>query len=250
MASHILAIDQGTTSSRAIIFNEQLEIIAVAQKEFEQFFPQSGWVEHDPEEIWATTLNTCREALQKSGLAAVDIASIGITNQRETTIIWEKDTGKPIHKAIVWQDRRTSAYCDELRAAGHDPIITEKTGLLLDAYFSATKIKWILDHVEGARSLATEGKLCFGTVDTFLLWRLTGGRSHFTDATNASRTMLYNIHENCWDKDLLQLLTVPEQLLPEVKDCSAPKRPPLISGSRCKRSITGATIARGRIMCL
>jgi glycerol kinase len=221
MASHILAIDQGTTSSRAIIFNEQLEIVAVAQKEFEQFFPQSGWVEHDPEEIWTTTLGTCREALEKSGLAAADIASIGITNQRETTIIWEKDTGRPIHKAIVWQDRRTSAYCDELRAAGHDPMITDKTGLLLDAYFSATKIKWLLDNVDGARELATAGKLCFGTVDTFLLWRLTKGRSHCTDATNGSRTMLYNIHENCWDKDLLRLLDIPEQLLPEVKDSSA-----------------------------
>ncbi len=221
MASHILAIDQGTTSSRAIIFNQQLEIVAVAQQEFEQFFPQSGWVEHDPEEIWSTSLNTCKEVLKKSGLNAADIASIGITNQRETTIIWDKETGTPIHKAIVWQDRRTSGYCDELRAAGHDPIITKKTGLLLDAYFSGTKIKWILDEVEGARDLALAGKLCFGTVDTFLLWRLTGGKSHLTDATNASRTMLYNIHENCWDEELLELLDIPEQILPEVKDCSA-----------------------------
>lgn len=221
MASHILAIDQGTTSSRAIIFNKQLEIVAIAQQEFEQFFPQSGWVEHDPEEIWSSSLNTCREALKKSGLGAGEIASIGITNQRETTIIWNKETGKPIHKAIVWQDRRTSGYCDELREAGHDPLITQKTGLLLDAYFSGTKIKWILDEVEGAREQAEAGKLCFGTVDTFLLWRLTGGKSHCTDATNASRTMLYNIHENCWDKELLELLDVPEQLLPEVKDCSA-----------------------------
>ncbi len=221
MASHILAIDQGTTSSRAIIFNKQLEIVAIAQQEFEQFFPQSGWVEHDPEEIWSTSLNTCKEVLKKSGLNAAEIASIGITNQRETTIIWDKETGTPIHKAIVWQDRRTSAYCDELRAAGHDPIITEKTGLLLDAYFSGTKIKWILDEVEGAREQAVAGKLCFGTVDTFLLWRLTGGKSHLTDATNASRTMLYNIHDNCWDQELLELLDIPGQILPEVKDCSA-----------------------------
>ena len=221
MASHILAIDQGTTSSRAIIFNDQLEIVASAQQEFEQFFPQSGWVEHDPEEIWTTTLATCRKALEKSTLAATDIAAIGITNQRETTIIWDKDTGKPIHKAIVWQDRRTSEYCSQLREDGHDPMITAKTGLLLDSYFSGTKIKWLLDNVAGARKKAASGKLRFGTVDTFLLWRLTGGKEHATDATNASRTMLYNIHDNCWDQDLLALLDIPASLLPEVKDCSA-----------------------------
>ncbi len=221
MASHILAIDQGTTSSRAIIFNDQLEIVASAQQEFEQFFPQSGWVEHDPEEIWDTTLATCRKALEKSTLAATDIAAIGITNQRETTIIWDKDTGKPIHKAIVWQDRRTSEYCSQLREDGHDPMITAKTGLLLDSYFSGTKIKWLLDNVAGAREKAASGKLRFGTVDTFLLWRLTGGKVHATDATNASRTMLYNIHDNCWDQELLALLDIPASLLPEVKDCSA-----------------------------
>ncbi|MFW2365437.1 MAG: glycerol kinase GlpK [Desulforhopalus sp.] len=221
MPSHLLAIDQGTTSSRAIVFNDQLEIVAVAQQEFEQFFPKSGWVEHDPEEIWSTTLNTCKIAIEKAQLTAGDIASIGITNQRETTIIWEKKSGQPIHKAIVWQDRRTSDFCTQLREAGHDPLITEKTGLLLDAYFSGTKIKWLLDNVEGARQKAAAGELCFGTVDSFLLWRLTGGKEHATDATNASRTMLYNIHDNCWDEELLELLEVPASLLPEVKDCSA-----------------------------
>jgi glycerol kinase len=221
MASHILAIDQGTTSSRAIVFDDSFSIIAVAQKEFEQFFPQSGWVEHDPEEIWETTLETCRKALEDASLKAEEIAAIGITNQRETTIVWDKETGKAVHKAIVWQDRRTTAYCAELDQAGHGPSITNKTGLLLDSYFSGTKIKWILDNVEGAREKAAAGQLLFGTIDTFLLWRLTGGKSHATDATNASRTMLYNIHTNCWDKDLLELLGIPENILPEVKDCSA-----------------------------
>jgi len=221
MASHLLAIDQGTTSSRAVVFSDQLEIIAAAQQEFEQFFPKSGWVEHDPEEIWETTLDTCRKALEKAHLAAGDIACIGITNQRETTIIWDRESGKPIHKAIVWQDRRTSGFCDRLREAGHDPLITRKTGLLLDAYFSGTKIKWLLDNVEGARQRAEAGELCFGTVDTFLLWRLTGGKEYATDATNASRTMLYNIHDNCWDDDLLELLDIPPSLMPEVKDCAA-----------------------------
>lgn len=221
MAAHILAIDQGTTSSRAIIFNEHLEIIAVAQQEFEQFFPQSGWVEHDPEEIWSSTLATCKKALEKAKLSAGNIAAIGITNQRETTIIWDKESGKPIYKAIVWQDRRTSDYCSQLKDAGHDPMITDKTGLLLDSYFSGTKIKWILDNVSGAREKAKAGKLLFGTIDTFLLWHLTGGKEHATDATNASRTMLYNIHKNCWDEELLELLDIPTSLLPEVKDCSA-----------------------------
>ena len=221
MASHILSIDQGTTSSRAIVFNDRLEIVAVAQQEFEQFFPQSGWVEHDPEEIWNSTVATCRKALEKSKLSATDIAAIGITNQRETTIIWDKETGKPIHKAIVWQDRRTSEYCSQLRENGHDPMINAKTGLLLDSYFSGTKIKWLLDNVDGAREKAQSGKLLFGTVDTFLLWHLTGGKEHATDATNASRTMLYNIHDNCWDMDLIELLEIPVSLLPEVKDSSA-----------------------------
>jgi glycerol kinase len=221
MASHILAIDQGTTSSRAIVFNDQLEIVSVAQQEFRQFFPQSGWVEHDPEEIWSSTLATCRKALEKSCLTAKDITAIGITNQRETTIIWDKDTGKAIYNAIVWQDRRTSDYCTELRSAGHNPLVTAKTGLLLDSYFSGTKIKWILDHVPGAREMAMAGKLAFGTVDSFLLWRLTGGKEHATDATNASRTMLFNIHDNCWDKELLALLDIPASLLPDVHDSSA-----------------------------
>ena len=221
MAPYILAIDQGTTSSRAIVFNSSLEIVAVAQREFKQIFPQSGWVEHDAEEIWSSTLDTCRQAIDKARIAPAEIVSIGITNQRETTIIWDRKTGQPIHKAIVWQDRRTSNMCDQLREAGHDPMITAKTGLLLDAYFSGTKIKWLLDNVEGARARAEAGELCFGTVDSFLLWRLTGGKVHATDATNASRTMLYNIHENCWDKDLLNLLEIPASLLPEVKDSSA-----------------------------
>ncbi len=221
MSSHILAIDQGTTSSRAIVFNDQFEIIAQAQQEFEQFFPQSGWVEHDPEEIWSSTITTCKQALEKAELSASEIAAIGITNQRETTIIWDRETGKAIHKAIVWQDRRTSEYCKSLWDKGHEKEVVGKTGLLLDSYFSATKIRWILENVNGAKEMATAGKLAFGTVDSFLLWRLTNGKVHATDATNASRTMLYNIHENCWDKDLLALFKIPESLLPEVKDCSA-----------------------------
>ena len=221
MPAHILAIDQGTTSSRAIIFNDKFEIVAQAQQEFQQFFPQSGWVEHDPEEIWSSTLATCTLALKKSNLCAKDITAIGITNQRETTIIWDRETGKPIHKAIVWQDRRTAELCRKLRDAGHEQAVTSKTGLLLDSYFSGTKIKWILDNVEGAKEKAAAGKLAFGTIDTFLLWRLTGGKMHATDATNASRTMLYNIHDNRWDEELLQLLDIPPSLLPEVKDCSA-----------------------------
>jgi glycerol kinase len=235
MPAHILAIDQGTTSSRAIIFNDRLEIIAQAQQEFEQFFPRSGWVEHDPEEIWSTTLATCRLALEKTTLSASDIAAIGITNQRETTIVWDKETGKAIHKAIVWQDRRTADVCRKLSSNGHAQMITSKTGLLLDSYFSGTKIKWILENVDGSRERAQAGKLAFGTIDTFLLWRLTGGKQHATDATNASRTMLYNIHDNCWDKDILQLLDIPESLLPEVKDSSA-------DFGLCDNSLLGAPI--------
>ncbi len=218
MSSHLLAIDQGTTSSRAIVFNDRLEIVASAQQEFTQYFPHSGWVEHDAEEIWSSSLATCRQALERSGLAAADIAAIGITNQRETVVIWDRQTGKAIHKAIVWQDRRTSGLCDELRAAGHDPMITAKTGLLLDSYFSATKIKWLLDQVPGAREDAAAGRLACGTIDSFLLWRLTAGKVHATDATNACRTMLYNIYENHWDEELLSLLGIPIALLPEVKN--------------------------------
>jgi len=220
MSAFILAIDQGTTSSRAIIFNEDFEIAGLAQQEFEQFFPRSGWVEHDPEEIWSSSLATCRQALEKAGLDPTDIAAIGITNQRETTIVWDRETGKPIHRAIVWQDRRTADFCRNLRDSGHEAMVTGKTGLLLDAYFSGTKINWILENVHGAREMAEAGKLAFGTVDTFLLWRLTGGKVHATDATNASRTMLYNIHDNCWDTELLQLLDIPVSMLPEVKNCS------------------------------
>ncbi len=212
--SYILAIDQGTTSSRAILFDGDLKPVSTGQQEFRQIFPKDGWVEHDPEEIWETTLATCKEALTKDALA------IGITNQRETIVIWDKTTGKPIYNAIVWQDRRTSDYCFALKAKGHEERVTEKTGLLLDPYFSATKINWILDNVAGARDLADAGDLLCGTIDCFLIWRLTGGKVHATDATNASRTMLYNIHTGQWDDDLLDLFNIPKNMLPDVKDCS------------------------------
>ena len=220
MNTYVLAIDQGTTSSRAIIFDQFLAIVSVAQQEFTQIFPQSGWVEHDPEEIWSSTLDTIKAAVDKAGIAITDIGAIGITNQRETTIIWDRETGKPVYNAIVWQDRRTSNYCSTLSQGGHEEGITEKTGLLLDPYFSGTKIRWMLDNVEGTRQQAEAGKLAFGTVDTFLLWRLTGGRVHATDATNAARTMLFNIHDNEWDQDLLDLLEIPDALLPRVYDSS------------------------------
>jgi len=218
---YVLAIDQGTTSSRAILFDHQYKIKAVAQQEFTQHYPHSGWVEHDPEEIWQTTLATCREVLQKVDACAKNIAAIGITNQRETTIIWDRQTGKAIYPAIVWQDRRTSDSCRELRESGHEAMVTDKTGLLLDPYFSATKVAWILDEVAGARESANRGELAFGTVDSFLLWRLSGGKVHATDATNASRSMFYDIHKNAWCKSLLELLNIPESLMPEVKDCAA-----------------------------
>lgn len=221
MAGYVLSIDQGTTSSRAIVFNQDLEITGLAQQEFEQFFPQSGWVEHDPEEIWESTLNTCRKALENAGKKAEEIAAIGITNQRETTILWDRNTGKPLYRAIVWQDRRTSDFCAKLSEAGHGETITAKTGLLIDPYFSATKIHWIFENVEGVRDKAERGEVAFGTVDTFLLYRLTGGKVHASDATNAARTMLFNIHDNCWDLELLKLLDIPASILPEVKDCSA-----------------------------
>ena len=221
MSSFILAIDQGTTSSRAILFDRDFNAVAVSQQEFEQFFPRSGWVEHDPEEIWTTTVGACREVLTQAGVSSQQIAAIGITNQRETTVIWDRETGEPIHRAIVWQDRRTSALCTELKQQGHEERVTAKTGLLLDPYFSGTKAAWILDNVKGARERAGAGKLAFGTVDCFLLWRLSGGRIHATDATNASRTLLYNIHEGCWDRELLELIRVPENMLPEVRDCAA-----------------------------
>ena len=218
--THILALDQGTTSSRAILFDGGLTIVASAQQEFPQHYPAPGWVEHDPADLWATTLATARAAIAKAGIAASDIAAIGITNQRETTLIWDRETGKPIHNAIVWQDRRTAAICAALQAAGHAPLITARTGLLLDPYFSGTKVKYLLDTVPGARDRARAGKLAFGTVDSFLIWQLTGGRLHATDATNAARTMLFNIGSNAWDAEICALLDVPLALLPEVKDCA------------------------------
>ena len=218
---HILAIDQGTTSSRAIIFDAAMQIKAVAQKEFPQHFPASGWVEHDPSDLWATTAGTCRAAIEKAGLGADGIAAIGITNQRETTLVWDRVTGEPIHRAIVWQDRRTSDYCRELREAGHDALITARTGLLADPYFSGTKLRWILNHVDGARDRARRGELAFGTVDSYLIWKLTGGAAHVTDATNAARTMLYDIHKGAWSTDICDLFEIPMEMLPEVKDCAA-----------------------------
>jgi glycerol kinase len=217
----VLAIDQGTTSSRAIVFGADLALLGLAQREFAQHYPASGWVEHDPEDIWRTTVETVRQALAAAKLGAGDIAAIGITNQRETCVIWDRRTGRPIHRAIVWQDRRTAEACRSLKRAGHEPAIAAKTGLLLDPYFSATKIAWLLDHVEGARALARAGHLAFGTIDSFLIWRLTGGKVHATDATNASRTLLYDISKGAFDDELLALFDVPRSLLPEVRDCNA-----------------------------
>ncbi len=221
MPGHILAIDQGTTSSRAIVFDAYLGVLAIAQQEFPQHYPGPGWVEHDPEDLWRTVLATAREALAKASLSARDLAGIGITNQRETTLIWDRATGKPIHNAIVWQDRRTADVCRAMQADGHEPRVAALTGLLLDPYFSATKIAWILDQVPGARDRAERGELAFGTVDTFLLWRLTGGAVHATDATNAARSLLYDIHANAWSDELCRLFKVPRALLPEVRDCAA-----------------------------
>ncbi|HZR77216.1 glycerol kinase GlpK [Bradyrhizobium sp.] len=218
--SFVLAIDQGTTSSRAMVFRADLSVAAIAQAEFPQHFPASGWVEHDPEDIWNSTVAVCREALKKAGLTAKDIAAIGITNQRETTLVWDRATGKAVHRAIVWQDRRTADFCARLKDEGFEPTITAKTGLIIDPYFSGTKVAWILDNVPGARARAERGELLFGTVDCYLLWRLTGGKVHATDATNASRTLLFNIHTGAWDEDLLKLLNVPRAMLPEVKDSS------------------------------
>jgi glycerol kinase len=219
--THVLAIDQGTTSSRAMIFDAGLNVVAVAQQEFAQHFPHPGWVEHNPEDIWRTVLDTCRAALEKAGLTAADLAAIGITNQRETALVWDRETGAPIHNAIVWQDRRTAATTQALRDAGHEPAVTAASGLLLDPYFSASKVGWLLDTVEGARARAEAGKLAFGTVDSFLIWRLTGGRRHVTDATNSARTLLYNIRDGHWDEGLCALFGVPQAMLPEVLDCAA-----------------------------
>jgi len=220
MPHFILALDQGTTSSRSIIFDKQGNIISVAQKEFKQIFPQPGWVEHDAEEIWSTQYGTMAEAVAKASITMKQVAGIGITNQRETTVVWERSTGKPIYHAIVWQDRRTASYCDELKKAGHANMIQEKTGLVIDAYFSATKLKWILDNVSGARAKAEKGELAFGTIDSWLVWKLSGGNIHVTDVSNASRTMLLNIHTCQWDDELLKLFNIPRSVLPEVKASS------------------------------
>ena len=219
--SYVLAIDQGTTSSRAILFDKHHRAAAVEQEEFAQHLPHSGWVEHDPADLWSTTVVTCLEAIAGLGIAAKDIAAIGITNQRETTIVWDRHSGEPVCNAIVWQDRRTAEHCQRLKAEGHEPMISEKTGLLLDPYFSGTKIAWILDNIEGARAKAGKGDLLFGTVDCYLIWRMTGRAVHATDATNAARTLLYNIHVGCWDDDLCRLMGVPTDMLPEVRDSAA-----------------------------
>lgn len=220
MANYILAFDQGTTSSRAIVFDQKGTIVSVAQKEFTQIFPQPGWVEHDANEIWSTQIGVATEAVLKAGLTVYDIAGIGITNQRETAVVWDRHTSQPIYNAIVWQDRRTSAYCDELKANGSAQMIKEKTGLVTDAYFSATKVKWILENVPGAKAKAEKGELCFGTIDSWLLWKLTNGKVHATDVTNASRTLIFNIHTMQWDEDLLKLFGIPHSMLPEVRSSS------------------------------
>ncbi len=216
----ILALDQGTTSSRAILFNKSGEIKFVSQKSFEQIFPTPGWVEHDPNEIWSSQISVAAEVIAKAGISGLEVAAIGITNQRETTVVWDRHTSEPIYNAIVWQDRRTSKYCDELKSQGHTDEIKQKTGLVLDAYFSATKLKWILDNVEGAREKAEAGDLCFGTVDTWLIWKLTRGKMFITDVSNASRTMMFNIRTMDWDDDLLKLFNIPRAILPEVKQSS------------------------------
>lgn len=221
MSTFIMAIDQGTTSSRAIIFDNAMKIVASDQQEFRQIFPASGWVEHDPEEIWESVIATCKGAMKNARITAADIAAIGITNQRETVVVWDKNTGKAIHNAIVWQDRRTSQFCQKLKDDGHEPLFTHKTGLLLDPYFSGTKLSWLLSEDKSIRARAEKGELLFGTIDSFLIWRLTGGKRHVTDATNASRTLIYNIEDNAWDDELLDILDIPAQMLPDVLDCAA-----------------------------
>ena len=220
MAEFILAFDQGTTSSRAIIFDKNGLPVSVAQKEFTQYYPKPGWVEHDPDEIWSTQAGVAVEAITKAGLEAANIAAIGITNQRETTVVWNRRTGKPVYNAIVWQDRRTADFCDQLKNDGKSPLVLEKTGLIIDAYFSATKIRWILDNVKGTRKLADDGHLAFGTIDSWLVWNLTRGKLHITDVTNASRTMLFNIHTLKWDQELLEMFNIPASMLPEVRSSS------------------------------
>jgi glycerol kinase len=216
----ILALDQGTTSSRALVFDHEGTVRSVGQREFKQVFPQPGWVEHDPEEIWSSQISVAVEALSRVDAGPRDIAAIGITNQRETTVVWDRETGKPVYNAIVWQDRRTAGFCDQLKAAGHEPLIKQRTGLVIDSYFSGTKIAWILDNVPGTRALADAGKLAFGTIDSWLVWKLTNGRNHVSDASNASRTMLLDIRTGCWDDELLRLLRIPRSLMPEVRACS------------------------------
>ena len=218
--SYILSLDQGTTSSRSIIFNQRGDILSVAQKEFAQIYPFPGWVEHDAEEIWSSQISTIGEAVAKAGITIRQIAALGITNQRETTVVWDRASGKPVYNAIVWQDRRTADDCDELVKAGYTGLIQGKTGLVIDAYFSATKLRWILDQIPDARERAERGELAFGTIDTWLVWNLTGGRVHVTDASNASRTMLFNIHTGQWDDELLSLFSIPKEVLPEVKSSS------------------------------
>lgn len=220
MAKYVLAIDQGTTSSRAILFDAKMKVAGIGQKEFTQFYPKSGWVEHDPEEIWQSVVWAMKQALRKARVKAADVAAIGITNQRETVVLWDKATGEPIHRAIVWQDRRTAPLCAKLRKAGLEKKFSRRTGLLLDPYFSGTKIAWLLDNVKGARRRANKGKLLAGTIDSFLIWRLTGGKVHATDATNAARTLVFDIAKNSWDSELLDILEIPASLLPEVKDCA------------------------------
>ena len=221
MGGYILAIDQGTTSTRSMVFDRDMRVIGVGQREFPQHFPASGWVEHDAEDIWKSVLETIRLALADAGIAASDIEAIGITNQRETTVLWERNTGEAVHRAVVWQDRRAAPVCEELKRRGLEPLFSKKTGLLLDPYFSGTKLKWLLDSVSGLREKAVKGEICFGTVDSFLIYRLTGGRRHVTDATNASRTLIYNIEDNAWDDELLSILDIPRAMLPEVLDCAA-----------------------------
>src|SRR3978361_2054784 len=240
--SYVLAIDQGTTSSRALLFRQDISIAAQAQQEFPQHFPASGWVEHEPEDIWTSTIATCREALKKASLTAKDVAAIGITNQRETTVVWDRATGQAIHRAIVWQDRRTADICAKLKAEGHELTISAKTGLIIDPYFSGTKVAWILDQVPGARERAERGELMFGTVDSYLLWRLTGGKVHATDAPQASRTLLFKLPTGERDEDLLKILRVPRSMLPEVKDSSAAfgdSVPDLFGGAIAIRGIAG-----------
>ena len=242
MTPVILAIDQGTTSSRAIVFGADTSIRALAQQEFPQHFPASGWVEHEPDDIWASTLATCREAMAKADVVARDIAAIGITNQRETTVVWDRSTGRAIHRAIVWQDRRTASMCAKLKADDLEATITARTGLIIDPYFSGTKVAWLLDEVPGARARAERGEVLFGTVDCYLLWRLTGGKVHATDATNASRTLLFNIHIGDWDDELLRLLRVPRAMLPQVRDSSSAfgeTEPGLFGGAIAVRGIAG-----------